>query len=463
MSKTTGVDAHLRTDNGHFETEGITQIGCEYVYHKTGVRIEGVCEMRQKWYPSVLEPRSYYAMGGDAFHRSKYVSGLFEGLCDLFSPTNRVASVRPWRLRAQDGDHFLFYDLSSFTSNLHPHKYFLEDFADFCTGTNVRLFDGWQGLIDYDLGDLIREYATLYESIPIDVTRVYPNCPLVENPIASLLGIYGNIMSAKLIHGILMMCICKTDEEVNVVGDDGAIATHDDDAVLNVVRTMGEVQKSKCYSSQESGSIHLKRPVEQFYDRLIFGKLAIWPSFEYPDSDNDVDDRYPFIRTMSREDRRSSTCSTVVTFLNSISDMHLTDEHKCVIHTFLVQFYKDRGFPLQGNVPQITGGYFVASIEGDYIGRDPKVHTITRLWSGYATVTRRENLPFDNTMLASSVFECNSAPYLTYFKKMGYITCEKTVDLVYGEEGLDRLIEEYVTPGKPLYVWTILEPIPYVI
>jgi len=56
----------------------------ELIYHDTGIKLEGECEMRQVWLPSNLVPRTYYCMGGLAYHKSKYMQQAFSLLLELF-------------------------------------------------------------------------------------------------------------------------------------------------------------------------------------------------------------------------------------------------------------------------------------------------------------------------------------------------------------------------------------------
>jgi len=428
---------------------------CEYLYHTEGIKVEGECEMRQKWYPSGLEPRTYYAMGGRAYHLSKYIAGMFETICDLFPYTHRHMCTKPSRLHLMKGDHLLLYDLTSFTSNLHEHRGFIESFGMFCLGVPVYVLDGREGYISVDLGELILEYATLYAEIPIDTHRVYPRSPMVIDSVASLLGIYGNISSAKLLHGLIVRSILGNDGEVNVAGDDGACGTSDDRRVLEVIRLIGMVQDSKCYSTTEIGCVHLKRPIYQDGQTIRVGWTPVWPSFEYPDHTADVDPRYPHIASMTIEERRSATCSTITTFLMSLEGRYLECYEQESIHAFLMAIYDSRRFPKQGNIPQISGhGCFVPSIEAGYIGKNPKTHTIDRLWNGFARLPRRDHVEFHMDMLRDYTFECSSHPLLTYYRKMGYMTSQKIHQVVFGEEGYKLLTKEYMEGRGCVYTWT---------
>jgi len=47
-----------------------TQERIESIYCETGIRLNGVVEMRQKWYRSGTVPRTYFASGGTAYHQA---------------------------------------------------------------------------------------------------------------------------------------------------------------------------------------------------------------------------------------------------------------------------------------------------------------------------------------------------------------------------------------------------------
>lgn len=49
-------DPPRRPPLGH--REGITQVELEYIYHHTGVMVDGHCEMRQGWYTSQSQSRA---------------------------------------------------------------------------------------------------------------------------------------------------------------------------------------------------------------------------------------------------------------------------------------------------------------------------------------------------------------------------------------------------------------------
>jgi len=435
----------------------------ERIYHDTGIKLGGICEMRQRWLPSQLSPRTYYTMGGIAYHKSKYLQNMFSELCDSLGPTHKSLSLHPDRLYLNETQYGYIYDLSSFSSNLHEHANFLRQLSSYCKGTQIRIMDSWKGVITTDLGDMISEYVTLHEEILVSLEKVRfkTGYLVVTQEIAGLLGVYGNISSAKFLHGVVMSQLIDNMESLNVAGDDGIIAVEEDYYAYNSICLMGDMAIDKAYETKYSGCICLKRKIDQVGSRLHKGDIVIWPSYEYPNQEHRVDERYEQITRMTIEDRKKSTSATIVGFLKQLKYMEVDEYDKRLIDSYIQNLYRISGLPVGGNIPQLNKlNMLVSTVMGDYISEDPIAYTIAYNYSGHVFIPNREQVKFTSDMLTETNFTCNSTKLLSYLTRMGYIKSEKRKVYLTGEEGYDAILREFSTTLPCLNDYEIVTSIP---
>jgi hypothetical protein len=442
---------------------GITPIDLERVYHQFGTKISGPCEMRQKWYCSNLTPRTYYAMGGDAYHSSKFLARPLVDLCDALPPTNKYTRVDPGRIVIRDeSDDVIYYDLTSFTSNFHVHLEFMLRLAKYCEGTNVMILDARQGLVDKDLGELIREYAEVNLRNPMyTLSSKYADPSVVHyHSVAGFLGVYGNIASATFVHGAVMTMTHDHLDENNVAGDDGLDVTSDVDDTLKVVDSLGIVSREKTFQDSEGCCIHLKRPITRIGNRLLHGLLSTWPSLE-PVLEH-TDPRYPYYKESTKRERKDAIAGAVTAFLQKLVPLDLSDDDVELVDIALSYIYDTYGLPRSGCVPQATNerSAFVPAYEKRFIGMDPLHNTIVRNYGGIATLPRRGHQRWNPGMMQQGIFECNSTKLLNYLEALGYIEQEKVSQLTFGEEGLRELLREYMNPEPPIYRYTVVRRLP---
>jgi hypothetical protein len=447
----------------HDEEIGVTAFDLERVRHEHGYEIEGPCEMRQKWYSSNLKPRTYYAQGGTAHHSSKHLAVPFVELCDLLPCTNRRARVDPSRIVIRDpSSDVVYYDLTSFTSNLHVQREFMFHLARYCEGVKTLILDARLGVKEVDLGDLIYRYTRANLCEPTyTLPEKYGNPTEVHyHSVAGFLGVYGNIATATFIHGIVMSMAHAHTDENNVAGDDGLVVTKDPPITLKRLSTLGETSDEKTFHESEGACIHLKRPITRIGDRLYQGQLTNWPSLEQ--GQTEVDPRYPYMKGMPDHERRSATASSVTAFLRSLEHMELDSGEREMVDKHLTYVYEEYRLPREGCVPQVrtTALGFVPAYEERFIGIDPITNTIDRHYSGMARVPYREKVRLEGYMLDEQQFRCNQCRLLRYLEILGYLEQKKVDVLMFGEEGHDRLITEYVSPEPRVYDYLVLRQLP---
>lgn len=442
---------------------GITPIDLERIYHRHNIKVSGSCEMRQKWYYSNLQPRTYYAQGGDAFHSSKYLANPFVDLCDTIPATNRRTRVDPNRIVIPNPtSDIAYYDLTSFTSNLHVQRTFMYRLAKYCEGVKVSILDSVRGVISQDLGELIHEYTRVNLHYPsYTLPSKYADSSLVHyHNIAGFLGVYGNIATATFIHGIVMAMRHDNLDENNVAGDDGLDVTESVEDTLALVQSLGTVKDEKTFRDKEGCCIHLKRPIRRIGNRLFHGHLVSWPSLEPGQSD--VDPRYPYLKRMSNRDRKDAIAGSVTAFLRKLEHQDLSDNDIEIVDTFLSSLYDTYDLPRGGCVPQITqsNSGFVPIYEKRFIGMDPISNTITRLYDNIARVPQRGVIKLDADDLHNTTFMCNSTKMLRHLVMLGYLEQEKIHSYVFGYNGLERLLKEYIDPEPPVYQYNIVYELP---
>jgi hypothetical protein len=464
VSKMTAHELYRINQDYKQENEvGITPIDLERVYHQCGILVSGPCEMRQKWYSSNLQPRTYYAQGGDAYHTSKYLAIPLVELCDSLPATNRRTRVDPSRIVInRSTDDVVYYDLTSFTSNMHVQCEFMYRLAQYCRGVLVNILDSVDGIIPVDLGELIYAYTrtNLHDPSYTIPTKYGDPSVLHYHSVAGFLGVYGNIASATFLHGMVMAMLHHHLDENNVAGDDGLDVTSDVNTTLAIVGTMGTVMDEKTFRDSEGCCIHLKRPIHRIESRLLQGELVAWPSLE--SCQIDVDIRYPYLKRLNDQEKRDTIASSVTAFLRKLELKTLDDDNLEIVDVFLSSIYRTYGLPREGCVPQATqcNSGFVSAYEKRYIGECPLRNTINRNYTGIAKLPLRGKIKWEYDMFNDATFLCNQNKLLKHLVVLGYLHHEKISSYVYGKEGLDMLLKEYTHPEQPIYEFTILRSLP---
>jgi len=455
-----------------FEEEGATQPDLENVYLRYGdVLSGGSCEVKQRWYTSGLVPRTYYAAGSDAYHKSKYLRDAFNRLCDLLPPTERFARVNTRRIvLSSPASHAIIYDLTSFTSNMHEQRHFLDRLSLYCRGRHVRIMDSIEGIIEVDLGVLIDQYNDLNKNPTYSSSKLLGKGLFLDHHIAGFLGVYGNLATCTFLHGAVMSCVVESFQQLGIAGDDGIIDSYDDWMTFFAIRLLGLMEESKGYSTIDPGNqVYLKRPVRQFGARIYSESFALYSMLEHIFEE---DDKRFFPAPRSKLERKKSLASSIVSYLRSLRPLLLDRDRLTEVRKFLGMVYSRAQFPECGHVPYLHLDFgshqktlpsvLVPSL--DSIGQDPIEYTIKSLYSGSVVLPHRspERIEMDSDVLfAGSEFVCTGSQRLTYYRKMGFLEIHQDDVLYVGEDGLDRLLEVYVVGDRyPVYTVSVVHDVP---
>jgi len=333
----------------------------------------------------------------------------------------------------------------------------------YCIGTIVTILDSVNGFSEVDLGELMWQYTQINldvpsYTIPGDASRVgqrhYHN-------VAGFLGVYGNIATATYIHGIVMSMLHNGLDECNVAGDDGLNVTGSVEHTLRVVSHLGIVADEKTFRDSEGSCIHLKRPILRVGGQLRLGSLVPWPSLEIVQ--NPTDFRYPHLSTYSTFERLDMLSSSITAFLRSLESRDLDEKELGMIDHHLTWIYSEYRLPREGCVPQVTRVFrsFVPAYERRYIGICPITNTIERHYQNIVVLPERGEIDeLESELLQETEFRSNSTRMLRHLTALGYLVQEKVQICVYGYDGLQALLKEYLDPEPIVYSYTVTRELP---
>jgi len=436
-------------------------------YHNTGEMLEGSIEMRQKWYPSNAKPRTYFAQGGTCYGASRFLQDFFTLLVNSFPSTNHISRLQPYRLRVpvfnNEQSHYLIYDLTSFTSNMQAQRNFCQALQDYFQDVPITVFDERYGVLTYTLGELLADYnehcvfspILNQERVPEDLQTDSDDYP---HECASMLGIYGNLMTCTVAHFLIVSQNVEDPfKDNNTAGDDGAIAyfLFTFYACLLSIGLVGAFAMDKTFRSNESGAIALKRPLEEIIDPSGKISLAQKDNIVPPNLvvaisyclGYELDPRYQLFygdEVDHISDRISVVGKDLMRFLDSCYQSGYSDP-------LVLEVY--RGF--QSLVEQITGIFPSPgrTIEGKDImwPVDPNTYAflVHDPFLVYCTLTleyaevfeKRLLLPYIRNSLEKSgdVVECNSEPWLKHMTMLGYLEKEKVEMWKFGMDAINHL------------------------
>lgn len=311
------------------DRKNVTSLDIIHHYIRTGDWIRGRTQMRQAWTPNILQPRTYFAWGGDAISSATYLRNLFNDIGDCFPPTHRKNRVRPDWLYDPNvpPGGFFFYDLTSFTSWFHEQVPFLQSLSRFFDNTHVYLVGENLSLSYHSVGSLIDGYIRHCNDFPpfilskklgtygpdSEFLSLYHLC-------AGFLGIPGNLIMCTLPHGLAMASRFDKPEQLQVPGDDVGASFCDEFDRYDKTRcatTLGVLQMDKVYRLPEV-AIYLKRMVVDHGSSISLADMLIYPLLPYllPET-SDRKSSSPYrLPPSDRIIRRA--CSVMVSFMREL-------------------------------------------------------------------------------------------------------------------------------------------------
>lgn len=418
-------------------------------YHATGNTLEGSVEMRQKWYTSSAKPRTYFAMGGTTYRASRFLQDFFTVLVNAFPSTNHITRLQPYRLRVptdidtENGADYFIYDLSSFTSNCQVQRNFCHHLACFFEDVPVEIVDEKYGPLEYTLGELLHEYSEHCVDEPVlNVERapielgLSPEDYIHEN--ASMLGIYGNLMTCTLAHYMTVAPTIQREDEANVAGDDAIILIYllTFYSLINAILLVGTFAMDKTFKINDSGAVCLKRPISMtdtinHTDNIVPPNLAVVTSYLLG---YDVDPRFQTFYNESNipdiEGRISVVGKDLMRFLDSCHRMLYWSSDVVEVY----QGFRRLVIRITGVVPSFSSGFQEGRLkyiwpvdpeQYDFLIHDP-IFVFCSLMNSTMEFDRRGVDPVDYNSLQFAGDEVvgNSDKRLKLLKTLGYITRE---------------------------------------
>jgi len=473
------------------EGQVFCQIDMERALHETGVYVGGDCEIRQKWYRSGVTPRTYYAQGGIAFHSSKCLQNAFSQLVDSLPVTNHILRLAPTRLDIETPETYVFiYDLTSFTSNFHEHQPFMSSLAEFCIGTPVKVLDGFEGIVEQDLGELLFDYTRLNCQNPTysRERRYKDDLNSYEHLVAGFLGVYGNLMTCTFLHGVVLLAVIGDVHKCYAAGDDGGAVVRAKVVIQNgringdhpwrndvmlvffAISLLGIVAWSKVFMTSEPGAIALKRPLSQFDNRLSTRPFVIWPSttlmWAYIEWNQFNDPRFPDLKTQyTRKEVKSAIIGEITRFLRHVAavEQFLSEEDLRYILQYTTNVYNVVGIPREGLLPQSSyhsdDFICVAPNSIEDLRKEPIRRSLERLYTGYARIAVRVSPGSEEAQsidwYPGYTFISKSSKELAYYVALGFLEKRSLFTNVTGEEGFRLLVKDYLDPQPAMYEYIV--------
>lgn len=360
------------TFHAKFSHKDVTSLDVVHHFIRTGSWVRGRTEMKQRWYPSQLLPRTYFCWGGNDIAVSSYLRSFFNDLADTFQPTQRKNRVQPDWLSdptLPEGGSFSFYDLTSFTSWFHEQTSFLQAVSRYFSGTTVFLLGHGLSLKEQDLGALVDCYIRWCNDFPEFIvssrllSQEVSDVAAFSHQCAGFLGIPGNLAMCTLPHGLALASRFSDIHQLQVPGDDVGFSFRSDDDrsdTLKVALSLGVLQTDKVYTLPQA-SIYLKRAVVDLGTSIQLADMLIYPLLPalIPRSTRDADKRSVF-RLPSGKDIVKRTCTVLTAFLRDlwkVSGGVLSDSHTTTILSFLRGVHDLVGIPY--------GAIFQGQLYGD--------------------------------------------------------------------------------------------------
>lgn len=480
MSRSTRRFAEEMLDIDLDDTPIFSQVNWQQVYCERGIQLPGCSEMRQKWYPSGAKPRTYYSQGGVHYRYSSYLQNVLSDLCNSNPITHYVTRLQPSRLLLKDGAHYRIYDLTSFTSNMNEQRHFVNALANWCYGTPVLKYDARCGILDEDLGEMLFEYnqhcnispEVSYERFMTD--REEPH--LAVHSMASMLGIYGNLMTCTVPHGILISMTCEDEDEVNVAGDDAQVLERDDrrDEQELCISYLGSMEWSKTFRSDDEACICLKRSLIEDGNRLLPGLALIPPTLVRCAHllEGYDDPRYSFLdQDLSKRSCISMVGKDLLRYLRSVyrAKAQLTDDEIDYALSHARQLSKLAGtyddFGSYGRLPQCNDLVFWPYVPRVEEFRDMDPFDLLIL-SRYREPAKVPQLEFQEVSMSElrtfgDSARGNKTQHLGFLEKLGYVESDRVEVMKWGNEGREyvwKLYTDFETPV--LYDFTVVKEIP---
>jgi hypothetical protein len=457
------------------ESEGgieMTQETLEQAYHEHGVEIPGPCEIRQKWYKSGVVPRTYFAQGGTAYSKSKYIQEVAGTLTESLLTTHPISRLNPARIKLRGDSHYLrIYDLTTFTSNHWECKHFVEQLGQWCLGTTIRVVDGAEGLLHLDLGELILEYNAHMNFFPeYSLERIDEEFSevLEYHNQAGFLGVYGNINFSTFLHGASILMVVQSEDEANIAGDDGHYSQeHGMEWIADrIIDANGLLEPTKTFRSDQIGAVCLKRGLIQIDQRCLPKIMLVFPSF------SNIGELFhysppQFASTrQTKTEIRSKIGAELYRFYRALFTAGINNDLEQV-HDLLRAIYTVASFPKHGSLPPWSETLIpvLPDTADALLSIHPLDFLLRNHFSNGAILPKiiephERNAYPDPIYYSGGEWEGPSTKKLRYLGVLGYVVKEEITEALWGVAAYERLVDVFSGKAIKLYSWTCIRDVP---
>jgi len=427
----------------------------EYHYMLTGEEGESPCEMKQAWKPAQLVPRTYYAQGLSAFHSSKYLRDPFNRLADYFRNVNRFNRVLPQMIVADTTDTLYVYDLTSFTSMFHEHRSFLLSLADEVEGYHMTLYDSHYGISHATLSFLIRDYVDKNVSNPEYTTLLFPleQTLVLQHNVAGFLGVYGNLVTCTIPHGIVLASVYDTWINNWCAGDDAGEAIPEElfPRLDKTITRVGSYAWDKVCIGNLPGAVALKRPVSFEHGLVIFKSTPLFPLLGYI-----IGSDHLAGPPKTKSELQSMLASSMVNFLRYNPDSDLPEFYVDEIVAYSRLLYNCLGLPTDGFLPHVMRtlhwDFSIPIVDRRMFQNDPLLRLADKYYAtSYCSAVREEREVDMDVLYRAGASYGNMTPWLRWAGSMGFVKSEKMMVQYVGREGYLKLLVDLNVPSCRSY------------
>jgi len=452
------------------EPRDVTTLDLQLLEYHDGIQIEGPCEVRRHFKFNDIKPRIYFAQGGTAFFKSRYMKYVAVEAMETLSATRERSRDDPIYFlnmySSWDEELVLNWDLSSFTSTLGELRHFLHYFTRSLERRFGRawitIFDWKEGSKRASLVDLLDEYNRSMNFNPeFSLLRmmgcIENHCPgtVLSSRNGGLLGVPGNIGFSTFLHGLVAERAVGDGNAV-CVGDDAiAIGTRTSVEILKQdIQRIGVIQVEKFAETQvNSDTKFLKRRVSLTPNGLTIDKLLFSIPIAY-----DILRIEPKGRTVARVNEYQAAkrmCQIFGSQLWSFQSFawEITDQDIQEMSQIMKAFYAVYNLPRGGGFPGFMIHFEGRQIRGDFVvppipfrTYDPRVVD----WAEYLVEQRKtryvhvpKKVPdtiriHELELVGGNVITCTQSEFVNYLEDIGAASVEKVTELIDMEVELNR-------------------------
>ena len=466
---TFGRDWIVDEDEGGVE---FTQETLERVYHEYGIHLQGPCEIRQKWYQSGITPRTYFASGGTAYEKSKYIQEIASDLTAELSTTHPISRLNPARINLRHSSQYLrIYDLSGFTSNHWECKRFLDKLATWCHGYKTTIVDAREGLLEVDIGHLISDYnQSMNYRASYSLERFDKDFEeLLEfHNRAGFLGVYGNINFSTFVHGASLLMVVQNTDEANVAGDDAHYAEVSgyEGVADKVIDANGYLEPTKVFRSDQVGAVCLKRGILQVGQRILPKIMIVFPSFanlgrlfgyEAP--------QFPSKRS-SGSKKLAVVGTEIFRFLRGVFLSGVDDDLESIVD-IIQAIYTSAAIPKHGMLPPY-GEYLMPvcpASPSDILQSSPlNVLLHYHFDDGVALPRYLQEGELDEStdppLFPNGRWMGTTTKKLRYLETLEYVVKTELSEVLYGVAAYNRIVDVFSNSGSKVYEFECVAAIP---